>query len=57
MSSDTWSSGINGLSAGLAQLFPDKLASGWKSAISEARRKGDRYFLIERKVDYETLKK
>ena len=57
MSSDTWSSGINGLSAGLAQLFPDKLASGWKSAISEARRKGDRYFLIERNVDYETLKK
>jgi len=57
MSSDTWSSGINGLSAGLAQLFPDKSASGWKSSISEARRKGDRYFLIERKVDYETLKK
>jgi cell division protein FtsI (penicillin-binding protein 3) len=57
MSSDTWSSGINGLSAGLAQLFPNKSASGWKSAISEARRKGDRYFLIERKVDYETLKK
>jgi cell division protein FtsI (penicillin-binding protein 3) len=57
MSSDTWSSGINGLSAGLAQLFPDKSASGWKSAISEARRKGDRYFLIERKVDYEKLKK
>jgi cell division protein FtsI (penicillin-binding protein 3) len=57
MSSDTWTSGINGLSAGLAQLFPDKSASGWKSSISEARRKGDRYFLIERKVDYETLKK
>ena len=57
MSSDTWSSGINGLSAGLAQLFPNKSASGWKSSISEARRKGDRYFLIERKVDYETLKK
>ena len=25
--------------------------------ITEARRKGDRYFLIKRKVDYETLKK
>jgi len=57
MSSATWSGGINGLSAGLAQLFPGKSASGWKSAISEARKKGDRYFLIERKVDYETLKK
>jgi|SRR5664280_1009504 len=57
MSSAIWSGGINGLSAGLAQLFPGKSASGWKSAISEARKKGDRYFLIERKVDYETLKK
>ena len=31
--------------------------AGWKSAITEARRKGDRYFLIKRKVNYETLKK
>ena len=57
MSSATWSNGINGLSAGLAQLVGDKSAAGWKSAISEARRKGDRYFLIHRKVDYETLRK
>src|SRR5665647_1696822 len=57
MSSATWSGGINGLSAGLAQLLGDRSASGWKSAITEARRKGDRYFLIQRKVDYETLKK
>jgi cell division protein FtsI (penicillin-binding protein 3) len=57
MSSATWSNGINGLSAGLAQLLGDRSASGWKSAISEARKKGDRYFLIQRKVNYETLKK
>jgi len=57
MSSETWSNGINGLSAGLAHLLGDKSAAGWKSAISEARRKGDRYFLIQRKVDYETLKR
>jgi cell division protein FtsI (penicillin-binding protein 3) len=57
MSSATWSNGINGLSAGLAQLLGDRSASGWKSAISEARRKGDRYFLIQRKVNFETLKK
>jgi cell division protein FtsI (penicillin-binding protein 3) len=57
MLSATWSNGINGLSAGLAQLVGDKSAAGWKSAISEARRKGDRYFLIHRKVDYETLRK
>jgi cell division protein FtsI (penicillin-binding protein 3) len=57
MSSATWSNGINGLSAGLAQLLGDRSFSGWKSAISDARKKGDRYFLIQRKVDYETLKK
>jgi cell division protein FtsI (penicillin-binding protein 3) len=57
MSSATWSNGISGLSAGLAQLVGDRSAAGWKSAISEARRQGDRYFLIQRKVDFETLKK
>jgi cell division protein FtsI (penicillin-binding protein 3) len=57
MSAATWSSGINGLSAGLAQILGEKPASVWKSEISEARKKGDRYFLIQRKVNYETLKK
>jgi cell division protein FtsI (penicillin-binding protein 3) len=57
MSASTWSNGIGGLSAGLAKYLGVRSASGWKSAISEARRKGDRYFLIQRKVDYETLKK
>jgi cell division protein FtsI (penicillin-binding protein 3) len=56
MSSATWSNGITGLSAGLSRLVGERSASGWKSAISEARRRGDRYFLIKRKVDYETLK-
>jgi cell division protein FtsI (penicillin-binding protein 3) len=57
MASSTWSGGINGLSAGLAQLLGDRSATGWKQTITEARRKGDRYFLIQRKVNYETLKK
>jgi cell division protein FtsI (penicillin-binding protein 3) len=57
MSSATWSNGINGLSAGLAQLLGDRSAGGWKSTITEARKKGDRYFLIQRKVSYEILKK
>ena len=57
MSSATWSNGIGGLSAGLARILGVRSASGWRSAISEARKKGDRYFLIQRKVDYETLKK
>jgi len=57
MSARTWSNGINGLSAGLAKYLGVRSAAGWKSVITEARRRGDRYFLIQRKVDYETLKK
>lgn len=57
MASSTWVNGINGLSAGLAKLLGERSAAGWKSAISEARRRGDRYFLIHRRVNYETLKK
>ena len=56
MSPATFSSGINGLSAGLARLLGERSASGWKDLITDARRKGDRYLLIKRKVDYETLK-
>jgi cell division protein FtsI (penicillin-binding protein 3) len=56
MSARTWSNGINGLSAGLARLLGERSAAGWKAVITEARRRGDRYFLIKRKVDYETLK-
>jgi len=56
MSASTWSDGINGLSAGLAKHLGVRTAAEWKSLITEARRKGDRYFLIKRRVDYETLK-
>jgi cell division protein FtsI (penicillin-binding protein 3) len=57
MSGQTWSSGINGLSAGLAKLLGERSAAGWKSVISDARKRGDRYFLVKRKVNYETLMK
>jgi len=57
MTASTWSKGIGGLSNGLAHLLGVRSAAGWRSEITEARKKGDRYFLIQRKVDYETLKK
>jgi len=57
MSSSTWSDGINGLCTGLSRLVGEHSAAGWKTVITLARRRGDRYFLIKRKVDYETLKK
>jgi cell division protein FtsI (penicillin-binding protein 3) len=56
MSSSTFAAGINGLSAGLSRLLGERSAGGWKELITNARRKGDRYLLIKRKVDYETLK-
>lgn len=57
MSAATFAGGINGLSEGLARLLGVRSAAGWKAVITEARRKGDRYFLIKRRVDYETVKK
>jgi len=57
MAASTWSNGIGGLSAGLAKYLGVRSAAGWRSSITEARKKGDRYFLIQRKVDYETLTK
>ena len=57
MSPATFTAGINGLSAGLAQFLGERSAAGWKELITNARRKGDRYLLIKRKVDYETLKR
>ncbi len=57
MSSATWSNGINGLSEGLARIIGIRSAASWKSVITEARKKGDRFFPIQKKVDYATLKK
>jgi cell division protein FtsI (penicillin-binding protein 3) len=57
MSQKTWNNGINGLCSGLSKLLGVRSAAGWKEVITEARRRGDRYFLIKRRVDYETLKK
>ncbi|HBE40864.1 MAG TPA: peptidoglycan glycosyltransferase [Bacteroidales bacterium] len=57
MSEYTWHRGIDGLSAGLAKYLGVRSAAAWKTVITDARKRGDRYFLIKRKVDYETLKK
>ncbi|MFZ2338922.1 MAG: penicillin-binding protein [Bacteroidales bacterium] len=57
MSGETWSKGIDGLSQGLSKYLGVRSASGWKSVITAARKRGDRYFLIQKRVDYATLKK
>jgi len=53
---ETFSQGINGLSKGLSVILGDKSASTYKSELVAARRRGDRYYLIKRKVNYSQLK-
>jgi cell division protein FtsI (penicillin-binding protein 3) len=57
MAEETWSNGINGLSAGLAKILGERSASEWKTVITQARKRGDRYYLIRRMVDYQTLQR
>ena len=57
MTSETWSKGLNGLGEGLSRYLGVRSAAGWRSVITAARKRGDRYFLIQKKVDYATLKK
>jgi cell division protein FtsI (penicillin-binding protein 3) len=57
MAEETWSNGIDGLSAGLARILGERTAPEWKQIITQARNRGDRYFLIKRRVDYKTLQK
>ncbi len=57
MSGATWTNGIDGLCQGLSRYLGVRSASGWKSVITAARKRGDRYFLIQKRVDYATLKK
>jgi cell division protein FtsI (penicillin-binding protein 3) len=57
MTQDIWSSGIDGLCTGLARLVGERSGAEWKTVLVNARKKGDRYLLVKRKVDYETLSK
>jgi len=57
MSSEVWSGGIDGLCTGLARYAGERSPQEWKTVLVNARKKGDRYLLVKRKVDYETLTK
>lgn len=57
MSEETWSNGIDGLSEGLARVAGERSSVEWKKVITQARNRGDRYFLIKRRVDYKTLQR
>jgi len=55
MADTTWANGISGLSRGLSQYVGVNSPEGWKNVLTNARRRGDRYYLIKRHVSYETL--
>ncbi len=49
---------VDSLAMMLSRFFRDKSASAYKRSLSEAFRKGDRYFLISsHKIDYDELQK
>ena len=48
--------GIDSLSLCLSRLFRDKSAQAYKSDLIQARRNGNRYYLVKRGVDYTQLK-
>ncbi|HUS85799.1 MAG TPA: penicillin-binding protein [Bacteroidales bacterium] len=56
MSPETWNNGIDGLSAGLARIVGLRSASQWKSDLISARMKGERYYLIKRRISHSQLK-
>ncbi len=51
----TWRNGIDGLSRGLARHLGGRSHDEWKAALTGARERGERYYLIRRRVSYETL--
>lgn len=56
MDAGVWANGIDGLAEGLSRTAGLKSASAWKAELARARSKGDRYYLIKRKVSHSELK-
>lgn len=56
MDQQTWTQGLDGLSDGLSKFIGLKSAASWRRDLEAARRKGDRYYLIKRRVSHNTLK-
>ncbi len=55
MADTTWANGISGLCRGLSKYVGVNSPDGWKSELTRARKRGDRYYMIKRHVSYETL--
>ncbi|GAB4316022.1 MAG: penicillin-binding protein [Bacteroidales bacterium] len=57
ISDDLFTEQLSPLAAGLSDIFKDRTAWEYKTALRKARRNGNRYFLIKKNVTYEQLKK
>jgi cell division protein FtsI (penicillin-binding protein 3) len=57
MDDNIFNSGIDSLSIKLSKLFKDKSASEYKKELVKARKDGERFHLIKRRVNYNQLKK
>lgn len=53
---DTFYKHIDSLSICLSRLFADKSPADYKKELTEAYKKGNRYYLLKRKVDYPQYK-
>ncbi|MBI9055565.1 MAG: transpeptidase family protein [Bacteroidales bacterium] len=57
MDNATFNSNIDSLANNLSALFRDKSAAAYKSELVKARKKGERFHLIKRRVNFNQLKK
>lgn len=54
---DTFYKHVDSLSIYLSQIFKDKDPKTYRSELVHAYKKGERYYLLKRKVDYQTYKR
>lgn len=57
MDDATFNSNVDSLAYKLSELFRDKSTTEYKNELVKARRNGERFHLIKRRVDYNQLKK
>jgi cell division protein FtsI (penicillin-binding protein 3) len=56
MSNELFNSRVDSLALCLSRLFGDRTETEYRNTLLKARRQGDRYFLIRKKVNYVQLK-
>ncbi|NOQ24032.1 MAG: PASTA domain-containing protein [Bacteroidales bacterium] len=57
MDNETFNSNIDSLALKLSEIFRDKTATAYKNELVNARKNGERFHLIKRRVNYNQLKK